>query len=305
MAADSSLTRISARRACSRRSRERASVAPAASRNSSATPSAARLAASRTSAASPASTMVCDLLTASSAMRSRPGSRSPRTCRSASTRSSSRTARAVPRSAALIDAASRSRRVASARSRSLSSPRPMSAEERKKAAVGNPLSSASSASTWPGSVVVTPSTVRLTVAPAPNDFSTLPWRSVPSRSAGSALKSRRTDGRALGAAAQERRPSANVGFVCGVPVSASSRARTIVVLPDSFGPRTMVRPGASSTWRSRWRLTSLSRSVEILIVPVPDRPAAGDPAGGPPAVRRRVRVRQPPQARSGEPPGPG
>ena len=47
-------------------------------------------------------------------------------------------------------------------------------------------------------------------------------------------------------------------------VSASSIARWIVDLPDSFGPRTTVSPGASSRSRSAWRRTLRSCRRVIL-----------------------------------------
>ena len=90
--------------------------------------------------------------------------------------------------------------------------------------------------------------------PGPNAFSIEPVRSAVSAASPSTLKSSVTVGRADGSASHERSPSTRSSPVpvgTSEPVSPSSIARAIVDLPDSFGPRMIVSPGARSIWRSR------------------------------------------------------
>ncbi len=157
----------------------------------------------------------------------------------------------VPLSAALIEALRRSRSVASSRSRSSSSPWPIIAEERKKAAVGTPVRSASVVAIAAGSTTVAPSKVSDADPPGPSDRAIAPVRGGSPDPSPSTAKSTVTVGRAVGSASHDRSPSRPPAASRASPTIASSMARAIVDFPASFGPRMIVRPGARSICRSR------------------------------------------------------
>ena len=65
------------------------------------------------------------------------------------------------------------------------------------------------------------------------------------------VKSIEITGLASSGASHDRSESISAALVVTFFVRTSSRARWIVVLPASFGPWTIVRPGASGTSNSR------------------------------------------------------
>ncbi len=121
--------------------------------------------------------------------------------------------------------------------------------ERKKPSVGMPVSSARIWSARAGSVTDWPSYWRSTVPLDPaNVFSSVPER-VPSSSSWS--NSIATTVWAPSAASHGRSDSRSPAALVTRRVMASSMARWMVDLPASFGPRTIVRPGARSMSSSR------------------------------------------------------
>ena len=233
----------------------------------------------RTSPSSPERRLAVTSATASSATLIRPGFLAPLARRPWRARSSCFLARLVPRSAPLIDAWSRSRSADSSRCRPASSWWRTDAVERKKPSVGTPESSASSSSAWAGSVTTSPSMRRLTVPLAPaNTFSRWPPWAAPSSS--SYEKVIAMAGRASGLPSHGTSPSSSPAALVTLRVSASSIARWIVDLPASLGPRTTVRPGASSMEVSRYRRRSRMERRVILTASPPVPPAAGGRDGG-------------------------
>ncbi len=161
----------------------------------------------------------------------------------------------VPRSAPLMASCSRSRRVLSSRSRSASSSWRTAAVERKNFSEGMPVRSASRRSTSAGSVIDSPPMISSTLPLAPAKI----LASEPSTPS-SSVKSMRTVGGASSGAPHRRRPSTSWPAAVTLRKRPYSMARSMVVLPASLGPRTMVRPGANSRSRSAWRWRSVSRS---------------------------------------------
>ena len=113
-----------------------------------------------------------------------------------------------------------------------------------------PVSSASAWSARVGSVMTSPPISRRTVPFAPRNAFSIEPRWTPFSSS-SISKSMAMTGRASSGASHDRRPSISAALEVAFFVRMSSSARWIVVLPASFGPWMIVRPGASGTSNSR------------------------------------------------------
>ena len=196
---------------------------------------------------------------------------------------SCRRALLVPRSAPLMDCCNRSRRAPSSLSRSSSSWWRTLAVERRNFSEGKPVISATTVSTWPGSVMVWP----------PISSSTVPFwpanRLARRPVAPSCSNSISTNGSSD--APHVRASSISRAVEVALRNRAISIAAWTVDLPASLGPRMTVRPAAGWISRSRWRRIPWTRRRVIFTVrPGPrvgDRRSAADPAGAPRAPPRR------------------
>ncbi len=249
-AASRSEVRRSAWRALSSSARRSSSAFSVSVRRSRASDRVSRSRSSLARPSSPSRRCAVASPKASSATLSRPGFLAPLARSPPSARSSCFFARLVPRSAPLIDAWRRSRSADSSRWSPASSWWRTDAVDRKKPSVGTPESSASSSSARTGSVTTSSPTSSRTVPLAPRKcFSRRPSWTTPSSS--SQVNESATQGRASGPEPHGASPSISAAVVVGLRVRASSIARWRVDLPASLGPRTTVRPGASSIVVSR------------------------------------------------------